>query len=301
MMIKISKLCKSYGKYQALKDVDLDIKDGSVMGLIGINGAGKSTLLRLISNIYEIDSGSILFDNISIKENSEIKKDLFFLPDEPFYTIHDTAVTILNIYKEFYNLNEEVYYDYLKKFSIPLDKKMNNFSKGMKRQVFISLAFSIQPKYLLLDEAFDGLDPVARLIFKQGIVDLVETKETTVIISSHSLRELEDICDCYALIDNKTIAFSGDLIESLSTYHKYHVGFNVEPRKEDFDFEIVSYTQDKRIATFIVKMGIDEFKQKIDKFEPLLIDEIRIDFEELFILEIQNRGYLKWLRHLHTF
>ena len=107
------------------------------------------------------------------------------------------------------------------------------------------------------------------------------------------MRELEDICDCYALIDNKTIEFSGDLIESLSTYHKYHVGFNIEPKKEDFDFEIVSYSQDKRIATFIVKMGIDEFKQKIDKFEPLLIDEIRIDFEELFILEIQNRGYLK--------
>ena len=150
-----------------------------------------------------------------------------------------------------------------------------------------------KPKYLFLDEAFDGLDPVARLIFKQGIVDLVESKETTVIISSHSLRELEDICDCYALIDNKTIAFSGDLIESLSTYHKYHVGFNIEPNKDDFDFEIVSYTQDKRIATFIVKMGIEEFKQSIDKFEPLLIDEIRIDFEELFILEIQNRGYLK--------
>ena len=300
-MIKIVKLCKSYGKYQALKDVDLDIKDGSVMGLIGINGAGKSTLLRLISGVYDADSGSILFDDLSIKTNSEIKKDIFFLPDEPYYNIHDNAVTILNIYKEFYNLNEAVYYEYLRKFSIPLDKKLNNFSKGMKRQVFISLAFSIEPKYLLLDEAFDGLDPVARLIFKQGIVDLVESKETTVIISSHSLRELEDICDCYALIDNKTIAFSGDLIESLSTYHKYHVGFNIEPNKDDFDFEIVSYSQDKRIATFIVKMGIEEFKEKINKFEPLLIDEIRIDFEELFILEIQNRGYLKWLRHLYTF
>ena len=137
-MIKISKLCKSYGQYQALQNVDLEIKDGSVMGLIGINGAGKSTLLRLISGVYDADSGSILFDDLSLKNNSEIKKDIFFLPDEPYYNIHDNAVTILNIYKEFYNLNEAVYYEYLRKFSIPLDKKLNNFSKGMKRQVFIS-------------------------------------------------------------------------------------------------------------------------------------------------------------------
>ena len=169
---------------------------------------------------------------------------------------------------------------------------MNSFSKGMKRRVLISIAIALKPKYLFLDEAFDGLDPLARLQCKKAIIDLVENNKTTVVISSHALRELEDICDWYAMIDSQRVTYSGDLIDSLSMYHKYNVGFEYPVIKEDFQFDVVSLDIDKRFVTIVCKLDYNTFKEKIAHLKPLLIDELRVDFEELFILEVNNRGYL---------
>ena len=170
---------------------------------------------------------------------------------------------------------------------------MNKFSKGMKRQVFISLALSIKPKYLLLDEAFDGLDPLARLTVKRALVELIDEKKTTIIIASHSLRELEDICDYYALLDKQTISSSGDIQDSLNKYHKYQMAFENSYTKEDFDIDFISYSQDGRVIKVVSEEDYETFKQQIMKYNPLIIDEIPIDFEELFIIEVENRGYLK--------
>ena len=169
---------------------------------------------------------------------------------------------------------------------------MKNFSKGMKRQVFISLALAIKPKYLFLDEAFDGLDPLARLEFKRSLVDLVEDKKTTIIISSHSLRELEDICDSYGLIDNNQISSHGLISESIAKVHKYQVAFNEIPSKEMFDIDFITYHQDSRIIKVVVDDDYETFTKKISKYNPILIDEIAIDFEELFIIEVERRGHL---------
>ena len=285
---------KSFGDKKVLENVNLTIKDGSVLGLVGINGAGKSTLLRLINGVFELDHGEILIDGKSIKDNPLLKKDMFFLPDEPYYTLYDTPLSIIKIYEHFYEFDKEKYLQYLTQFDIDEKKPMNNFSKGMKRRVFIAIAFSLKPKYLFLDEAFDGLDPLARLQCKKEIINLVENGETTVIISSHALRELEDICDSYAMIDDKNVTYSGDLIDSLSMYHKYNVGFEKPVTKEDFAFEVISIEIDKRFVTVVTKLEYETFKGKIEHLNPLLIDELRIDFEELFILEVNNRGYIKW-------
>ena len=292
-MIEIKNLCKSFNDKEVLNNINLTIEDGKVFGLVGINGAGKSTLLRLISGIYKADSGLILVDNEIAYENENIKKDFFILPDEPYYSVNTTPKSLIEIYKAFYSVDVEKYFEYINYFKLPLTKKMNNFSKGMKRQVFISLALAIKPKYLLLDEAFDGLDPLARLACKRAIIELVEEQETTVIISSHSLRELEDICDSYGLIDNKTIASSGDIVDAIESIHKYQVAFEVLPSIEELDFEIKNYSVDGRVMKLVVKEDYDTFKNKISKFNPLLIDEVKIDFEELFIIEVESRGYLK--------
>lgn len=291
-MIEIKNLYKSFGDKKVLEDVNLTIKEGSVLGLVGINGAGKSTLLRLINGVFEQDKGEILIDGKSVKDNPRLKKDMFFLPDEPYFTLYDTPSSIISVYQHFYDFDREKYLRYLTQFDIDDTKPMNNFSKGMKRRVFIAIAFSLKPKYLFLDEAFDGLDPLARLQCKKEIIDLVENNKSTIIISSHALRELEDICDCYAMIDNQKVTYSGDLIDSLSIYHKYNVGFENIVTKEDFPFEVISIEIDKRFVTIVTKLDYDTFKDKIAHLKPLLIDELRVDFEEMFILEVGNRGYL---------
>ena len=291
-MIKISNLSKRFNDKEVLRNLNLEIKDGEIFGLVGINGAGKSTLLRLISGIYKADEGSIIIDEAEVYENEEVKSQMFFLPDEPYYAVNTTPLTLISLYETFYDLDKQKYLNYLKMFSLPIEKSMHNFSKGMKRQVFISLALAIKPKYLLLDEAFDGLDPLARLTFKRELIELVESQKTTVIISSHSLRELEDICDCYGLIDNMEISSSGNISETIEKYHKYQVAFEHIVDKDDFDINFVMYQQDKRIIKVVVRESYEEFSEKIKHLNPLIVDEIKIDFEELFIIQVESRGYL---------
>lgn len=293
-MIEIKNLSKSFTDKEVLKNINLTIKDGSIVGLVGINGSGKSTLMRVISGIYKADDGQVLIDNQVAYENEEVKKDCFFLPDEPYYGINTTPLSIIDLYQTFYNFDKEVYLSYLNTFKLPLKKSLHNFSKGMKRQVFISLALAIKPKYLLLDEAFDGLDPIARLTFKRALIELVDQYKSTVIISSHSLRELEDICDSFCLLDNKDILSSGQITEEIEKYHKYQVAFKEEVTKEDFkDIDFVRYEQDGRIIKVVINEDLDSFKEKIKKYKPLIIDEVTIDFEELFIIEVERKGYLK--------
>ena len=292
-MIEIINVNKSFNTKEVLKDINIKIETGKVFGLVGINGAGKSTLLRLISGVYKADKGKILIDGKEVFENELTKKDIFFLPDEPYYSNNTTPYSLKDIYKVFYDIDEEKYLNYIDFFKLPLKQSLSKFSKGMKRQVFISLALSIQPKYLLLDEAFDGLDPLARLTFKRALIDLIDEKQTTVIISSHSLRELEDICDSYGLLDNKQIASSGDITEAISSVHKYQVAFEKVLKEEDFDIKFKTFSQDGRIIKVVVNEEYEEFTQMINKYNPLIIDEIPIDFEELFIIEVESRGYLK--------
>ena len=290
-MIEIKNLSKNFGSKQVLKDLNLKIEEGKVFGLVGINGSGKSTLLRLISGIYESEEGTVLVDNEVVYENEAAKAKIFFLPDDPYYENNTTPKSIIDLYKTYYNFDEKEYLDYINYFKLPLNKTMKNFSKGMKRQVFISLALAIKPKYLLLDEAFDGLDPLARLAFRKALAGLVEDKKTTIIISSHSLRELEDICDSYGLLDNMSISSFGDIDESINKVHKYQVAFKELP-KEIEGINFIRYVESGRVVEVIVEEDYEQFEEKIKQYNPLLIDEIAIDFEELFIIEVERRGYL---------
>ena len=295
-MIEIKNLCKSYGDKPVLNDLSITIDDGKIFGLVGINGAGKSTLLRLMSGIYQANSGSILVDGEDIYDNENKKKDIFFLPDEPYYGINTTPLNLVDLYLEFYDFNKEDYLNYLNTFKLPLNKKMHTFSKGMKRQVFVSLALAIKPKYLFLDEAFDGLDPLARITFKKAISKLIKEENTTIVISSHSLRELEDICDDYGILDNKNI-INGNIKEGSKSLYKYQVAFLNEIKVEEFMFDYIKINKVGRVVSFVVNDDFESFRSKIEKYNPLFIDKIAIDFEESFIAEVESRGYLKWEKH----
>ena len=289
-MIEIKNLSHSFGQKKILNKIDLTLNDGSIMGLVGINGAGKSTLLRLISGVYNLKDGEILFDGepVSLEEN---RKNLFFLPDDPYFTLNTTGNSLFDFYKVFYpNIDRNVFDKHMSSFDLNPRKPIRNFSKGMRRQLFISLAIAIKPKYLLLDEAFDGLDPLARLKFKQIINEFVEQNGTGVVISSHSLRELEDFCDCYVMLNNKKISSSGNIADNVSCFCKFQLAYGEEVQAYIFkDLPVVSLEKSGRFVRIILRGDAEKLKVELEKTNPLIIDEMAMDFEEMFICEVREK------------
>ena len=298
-MIKIDNLSKSFGKKQVLKNLNLTINDNSIFGLIGINGAGKSTLFRLLSNVYDADEGYIYYDNEK-SSSLNARKDIFFLADNPHSEVNKTIEEVLDFYSVFYELNKEMFYQFLNEFNFDKNvlntkSSINKFSKGMQRQVYLCVALSIAPKYLFLDEAFDGLDPLARLTFKKIILSLMEQKDMTIIISSHSLRELEDICDCYGLLDGGVIESSGDIESSLNQYHKYQIAFNEEFNENNLNhLNIVSFEKVGRVIQIVCLGEEQQIENTLNLLNPIIIDKLPIDFEELFILKVKKEGYINY-------
>ena len=293
-MIELKNVVKGYDKKTVvLSGVGLTIGEACVFGLVGINGAGKSTLLRLLAGVLRADSGQVCVDGENVWENEQVKSQIFFLPDDPFYATGVTARTLADMYRATYDFDEAIFKEYLEKFKLSEKSPIRNFSKGMKRQVFVALALAVAPKYLLLDEAFDGLDPLARLVFKRGLIELVEKKGSTVVISSHSLRELEDVCDSYGILDHGAITCAGDLERDLGKIHKFQAVFEKDVSPQAFGFKCLSFQKTGRVVQFLVRGDEKEILDKIQAFSPLFVEEIGVDFEELFIGEVQARGYLE--------
>lgn len=288
-MIEIQGLKKSYGTKLVLDGVHLTVPDGAKFGLVGINGAGKSTLLRLIADVLRPDEGVILLDGESVTGNAKKREELFFLPDDPYYASGTTIAKLIDLYRAFYPFDRALFDKYASIFGLQLLMPIRNFSKGMKRQAFAALALACRPRYLLLDEAFDGLDPLARLELKRG---LIEQEECTVLISSHSLRELEDICSGFALLDGGTIADAGDIHDALGKVHKFQFALEREVRREDIPFECLSFEAEGRVAKIIVRGEAEYILRMLEALHPLFVEEIAVDFEELFLCEVQKRGYM---------
>ena len=288
-MITIKGLGKSYGPKKVLSGVSLTVPDASVFGLVGINGAGKTTLLRMMADVLRPDEGTVEYDGENIAGNAKKRKELFFLPDEPYYTAWTTVEKLVALYKSYYAFDDELFARYEKLFSLERRTPIRNFSKGMKRQAFAALALACRPKYLLLDEAFDGLDPLARLELKRGIISL---EGTTAVISSHSLRELEDICSGFALLDGGAVADAGDLSETLAQVHKFQAAFEEPVPRERFPFECLSFESEGRVVRFVVRGEREEIVSALKALSPIFVEEIKVDFEELFLCEVKSRGYL---------
>ncbi len=292
-MIKINGLSHSLGDNLVLSDVNLQIPDGTIMGLVGINGAGKSTLLRLLAGVYFANEGVIEYDGNS-PEDEKTREDIFFLPDDPYFTNTSTVKSILNMYKQFYpTLSMDTYSSLINTFKLDENKPLRAFSKGMRRQAYIAIALSIKPKYLLLDEAFDGLDPLSRKRVKDEMIKMVEENGSTVIISSHSLRELEDFCDMYVIIDNKTVSSSGDIAEKTNKYCKFMLAFNDSIPNDIFnDLLCVSVTKSERFVTGVFEGDENEIKKALLSLHPVAIEQLPVDFEEAFISEVSKNDKL---------
>lgn len=293
-MIEIKNVSHNLGEKQILDNVNLTVKDGSVMGLVGINGAGKSTLLRIASGVYTPNKGEVLYDGKSVCDETTRRK-VFFLPDDPYFTMHTTGNSLFDMYKVFYpEIYRDKFSNYISEYSIDPGKPIRNFSKGMRRQLFIAIALAVNPEYLLLDEAFDGLDPHSRLTFKKAINEAVEEKGMSVIISSHSLRELEDFCDSYAIIDNKTVSSTGDIDEKVGSLCKFQLAFTEDVSKDIFrGFPVINIDQSGRFFRVILEGNAAELCDDLKKLKPAVIEEMPVNFEEMFISEIEHKGERK--------
>lgn len=289
-MLSIKNVSKSYKDKKVLNNLSLEINDGAVFGLIGINGAGKSTLLRCIAGVLENDEGSIELDEKNTFKDTLVKRDIVFVSDDPYFPKSSNILDLKEYYSSFYDLKEELYDKYLKMFGLDERAPISSFSKGMRRQTVLLFGMAIKPRLLLLDECFDGLDPLMRLNFKKSLIDLIEEKEITVVISSHNLKELEDICDSFGILENGRIDTYGDLLESKKNINKYQLAYSDVKEKDFFkDFDILSFDNSGRVITLVIKGEKEEVLNKLNNSNPLLVDVLPVNFEEMFIYEMGEK------------
>lgn len=292
-MIELKGVTKRFEEFTALDNVDLEIGTGTAFGLLGSNGAGKSTILRLLSGIYTADGGNVIVDGQEVFDNVAVKERVFFINDETVQFSGMTLRELKNYYKGFYpNFSEEDFEKLNKIIKLPMDKRIDKFSKGMKRQAIVITGLACRTDYLLLDEAFDGLDPTMRIIVKRMLVDAMLDRQLTTIISSHNLKEINEVCDTAALLHQGKIVFCRDLDSLKGNIHKIQAAFPTNCERSDFaDMEILHFEKNQSI-TYIIAKGEEEFiRERINAKNPLVFDMIPLTLEEIFIYEMEGMGY----------
>ena len=285
-MISIKNLTKTFGSVKAVNDLTIDIYPG-INGLIGENGAGKSTLLRLISDVYQQDNGEITVDELSNKDIS-VKNNIFYLSDNPYAPHSMNVEQVYDLYATLFDLDRNTFEGIMKKLKLPFDRKVSTFSKGMRRQFFIAIALSAKAEYVLLDEAFDGLDPLVLDVIKQEIIK--EADHKTYIISSHNISSLERLCDNFILLSKGRCKKNSDMEHLGENFVKYQILAKEEIKEEDLQAVAIRTLTFKKLGSIynIVTYGaIDEVKLK-EKYHVILCEKIPIDPDELIALEMLN-------------
>ena len=292
-MISAKNVTMKFDDFTALNHLSCEIPDSCIYGLVGSNGAGKSTFLRLISGVYKPYEGDITVDGAPIWENPEIKSQIMYVPDELYFLPQSNMKTMAKLYAAAYkSFSYERFHSLTETFGLDPEANINTFSKGMKRQAATILALSTMPKYLFFDETFDGLDPVMRNLVKQVIYNDVCERGTTTIITSHSLRELEDTCDQLALLHKGGIVFESDIQNLKTSLFKVQVAFREAYGRERFEgFDILNYVQTASVATFITRGQKEDVVERIRKMNPILLDVLPLNLEEVFIYEMEALGY----------
>ncbi|MFE8697362.1 ABC transporter ATP-binding protein [Cytobacillus sp. FJAT-53684] len=294
-MIKISHIRKSFDEHEAIENISLTVNKGSIYGLLGSNGAGKTTLLKILSGLYIPDEGLIAIDGQSVFENPDVKNKIFFIPDTPYFLPHYTLKQMAQFYQSNYpRWNEQRYQELVDMFQIDVHKKIHRYSKGIQRQVAFILALSTVPEVLLLDEPLDGLDPVMRKKVKGLLIDDVAEREMTVLISSHNLREVEDLCDFVGIMHKGQMMIEKELDDLKSDTHKVQIAFKGgAPVPPAILKSVKVLHKEKRgsILLLIVKGKEEEITASIEKYQPVIFDILPLTLEEIFIYEMEDVGY----------
>ncbi|AVX19760.1 ABC-2 type transport system ATP-binding protein [Carboxydocella sporoproducens DSM 16521] len=292
-MIEVRQLVKKFGKLEVLKGLDLNVHKGSIYGLVGANGAGKTTLLKLIAGIYRPDQGSILVEGQQVFENYRVKENIIFIPDDLFYfsqySIRETADFFRQVYPTW---DEDRFTELTEVFGIDVKRRVTRLSKGMKRQVAFWLALSVKPRVLILDEPLDGLDPMIRSRVKKLLLADVAEREMSILISSHNLRELEDICDYMGILHDGRIIIESELDTLKRGISKVQIAFSEGTPEELLKAENILYHEKRGSVHLLIMRGDEQaIKTQVQAFNPLLLDVLPLTFEEIFVYEMGGVGY----------
>lgn len=293
VMIKGKEITKTFDGFVALDKANIHVRKASVYGLVGPNGAGKSTLLRHIAGIYQQDSGEVLIGDEPVFENINAKKRLAFIPDDVFYFRQSNIVDMMKYYKGIYeNFDEKLFYRLLDSFP-ELDEKrhIRKMSKGMQKQAAFLLAVSCQPEILLLDEPVDGLDPVMRRQVWSILLAQVKQAEMTVLISSHNLKEMEDVCDYVGIMHKGSVIIERSLTELQGNITKLQIAFNGEMPDMSDNLDIIHSQTLGTVHTLIVRGDPVCVENQARDYHPILVDVLPLTLEEIFIYELGGMNY----------
>lgn len=286
-MLEMKNVTKSFGKFKALDDLTMTVPKGSVYGLVGPNGAGKSTAIRLMTGIYRPDSGSVTMEGLPIYENPVNKLRMGYIPDDIFYFPSASMEEMRSFYRGIYPQFDDILYEKLfEAFQLPKKSPIRRFSKGMQKQAAFHLALCTRPEMLILDEPVDGLDPVMRRQVWSLILSDVAQYGTTVLISSHNLRELEDICDHVGIMDHGRMLLERSLADMQGSTHKLQMVGDVPD-----GLEVLHESQTGRLKTLVVRGDAREITLKVSASAPVYFDVLPLSLEEIFIYELGGVNY----------
>lgn len=292
-MVKVENVTKTFGDFKALDQAALHVKKGAVYGLVGPNGAGKSTIIRHITGVYRPDSGTVLVDGVPVYENPAAKGKIAYIPDDLFYFLQADTLEMKRFYKGIYKNFDEKLFEKLREFfpTIDVRRSIRRLSKGMQKQVAFWLSICTKPELMVLDEPVDGLDPVMRRQIWGIILSKAADYNTTVLVSSHNLRELEDVCDHVGIMHQGKIMIERSLSELQGSVSKIQVAFQEGMPSLPKEFEILHMSNTGRVYTLIVKGDPHRAKEMLESTRPMLIDVLPLSLEEIFIYEMGGVNY----------
>ncbi len=293
-MIKAENLTKCFGDFKALDGMNLSAKKGCVYGLVGPNGAGKTTFIKTLLGIYKQDAGSVKIDNTDVFNNDLVKRNVVYISDDlffyPTYSILDTAKFYAGMYPEF---SWEEFDELKKVFNINVKRKVRRLSKGMQKQVAFWIGMCCKPTVMVLDEPVDGLDPVMRRNVWKLMLKEVSDREMTVLVSSHNLRELEDVCDHVGIMFDGKVVIEKSLDDVKGNIHKLQIAFPGGNTPEDFEtgLEIMDKTSFGSVSIYILKGDGEKIINHAKMYAPVVCDILPLTLEEVFIYELGGMGY----------
>lgn len=291
-MIEVRDAVKRFDGFAALNGVTLTVPKGAVYGLVGPNGAGKSTLLRCLNGVYKTESGTMTIDGESVWENPALKARVNSIPDDWYYFLQSCTQDMMKLYRGIYpNFSMERYKKLEAAFPIDPKKPIRHLSKGMQKQAAFWLTMSCMPEYLMLDEPVDGLDPVMRRQVWSLVLDDVTERGTTVLVSSHNLRELEDVCDQVGILDHGKVLLERSLAQLQDNMVKLQVVFPDGITEVPPEIPALHVSKLGRIYTLIMRMNAQKATELLAQYSPLLVDAVPLTLEEIFIYELGGADY----------
>ena len=293
MMIEVKKLVKSFDGFRALDALDINVPRGAVYGLVGPNGAGKSTAIRHLAGIYRQDSGEVLIDGQPVYENPAIKGRIAYIPDEIYFFTQAGIRDMADFYRHVYpRFSQERFEDLGAAFALDPKRPMRKLSKGMQKQAAFWLTVCCMPEYLILDEPVDGLDPVMRRQVWSLLLGDVAERGTTVLVSSHNLRELEDVCDHVGILNHGKVLLERSLSDLQDNTVKLQVAYQgVTEPPLPAELNILHRSHVGRVYTYIVRGSSQEILRRMQITEPVLLESIPLTLEEIFIYELGGVDY----------